>query len=171
MLYMLSTIYEKFLYVKIPSLSKTVRTTSIRNVGSLYQESGATIKIIAEKKTHLSHVKIFCDMTESKFWPEACNFIKKETLPQVFSFEFCEISKNTFPYRTPPVAASELFQYGIMSSFSISFLNNFLYEYYGVPFVTLHLHMKDKLNIFGASISKWSLYFKIELQFSIGAFI
>ena len=28
--------------------------------------------------------------------PEACNFIKKETLAQVFSCEFCEISKNTF---------------------------------------------------------------------------
>ena len=27
---------------------------------------------------------------------EACNFIKKETLAQVFSSEFCEISKNTF---------------------------------------------------------------------------
>ena len=28
--------------------------------------------------------------------PEACNFIKKETLAQAFSCEFCEISKNTF---------------------------------------------------------------------------
>ena len=28
--------------------------------------------------------------------PEACNFIKKETLAQVFSCEFCGISKNTF---------------------------------------------------------------------------
>ena len=28
--------------------------------------------------------------------PEACNFIKKETLAQVFSCEFCEISTNTF---------------------------------------------------------------------------
>ena len=37
----------------------------------------------------------------------ACNFIKKETLPQVFSCEFCEISKNTFSNRTPPVAATE----------------------------------------------------------------
>ena len=27
---------------------------------------------------------------------EDCNFIKKETLAQVFSCEFCEISKNTF---------------------------------------------------------------------------
>ena len=38
--------------------------------------------------------------------PEACNFIKKDTLAQVFSCEFCEISKNTFFYRTPLVAAS-----------------------------------------------------------------
>ena len=28
--------------------------------------------------------------------PEACNFIKNETLTQVFSCEFWEISKNTF---------------------------------------------------------------------------
>ena len=38
----------------------------------------------------------------------ACNFIKKETLAQVFSCEICETSKNTFSYRTPPVAASML---------------------------------------------------------------
>ena len=30
---------------------------------------------------------------------------KKETLAQVFSCKFCKISKNTFSYRTPPVAA------------------------------------------------------------------
>ena len=35
------------------------------------------------------------------FNTEACNFIKKETLVQVFSCEFCEIFKNTFFYRTP----------------------------------------------------------------------
>ena len=39
------------------------------------------------------------------FQPQACNFFKKETLAKLFSFEFCEISKNTFSYRTPPVAA------------------------------------------------------------------
>ena len=38
----------------------------------------------------------------------ACNFIKKETLAQVFSCEFYKISKNTFSYRTPPVAAFTL---------------------------------------------------------------
>ena len=32
----------------------------------------------------------------------------KETLAQVFSFEFREISKNTFSYRITPAAASVL---------------------------------------------------------------
>ena len=32
--------------------------------------------------------------------PQACSFIKKKTLVQVFSWEFCEVSKNTFLYRT-----------------------------------------------------------------------
>ena len=41
-----------------------------------------------------------------KLQTEACNFIQKESLTQVFSRKFCEISKNTFPYRTFPVAAS-----------------------------------------------------------------
>ena len=41
-----------------------------------------------------------------KLQAEACNFIKKETLTQEFSYEFFEISKNTFSYRTPPVAVS-----------------------------------------------------------------
>ena len=35
----------------------------------------------------------------------ACNFIKNKTLAQVFSCEFFDISKNTFFYRTPLVAA------------------------------------------------------------------
>ena len=33
---------------------------------------------------------------------------KSKALAKVFSCEFCEISKNTFSYRTPPVAASEV---------------------------------------------------------------
>ena len=36
----------------------------------------------------------------------ACNFIKKETLAQVFFCEFCKISKSTFLHRTPLMAAS-----------------------------------------------------------------
>ena len=36
----------------------------------------------------------------------ACNFIKKETVAQVFSCKFSGISKNTFSYRTPLVTGS-----------------------------------------------------------------
>ena len=37
---------------------------------------------------------------------EYCDFIKKETLAQVFSCEFREIFKNTFYYRKPLIVAS-----------------------------------------------------------------
>ena len=40
--------------------------------------------------------------------PEAWNFIKNETLPQVFSSEFCEISKNTFFTEHPWTTASDM---------------------------------------------------------------
>ena len=42
------------------------------------------------------------------FFNKVCNFIKKDTLAQVFSREFCKISKNPFFHRTPLVAASML---------------------------------------------------------------
>ena len=46
-------------------------------------------------------------VTESLFSEaEAFNFVKKDTLAQVFCCEFCEVAKNTFSFRTPPVAAS-----------------------------------------------------------------
>ena len=38
---------------------------------------------------------------------QTCNFIKKETLAQVFSCEFWEISKNTFFIEDLREAASE----------------------------------------------------------------
>ena len=38
--------------------------------------------------------------------PEACNFIKNEALAQVFSCEFCEISKNNFFTEHLPTTAS-----------------------------------------------------------------
>ena len=45
-----------------------------------------------------------CDFSLKKKKSKACYFI----LAQAFSCEFCEISKNTFFYRTSPVAASVL---------------------------------------------------------------
>ena len=57
--------------------------------------------------------------------PQACNFIKKDILAQVFSFEFCEVSKNNFSYRMPLVAASEHLLH--RSSFVASYIFLFLY--------------------------------------------
>ena len=42
--------------------------------------------------------------------PQACNFIKIETLARVFSCEFCEISKNTFFLEHIWATASMLFE-------------------------------------------------------------
>ena len=55
---------------------------------------------------------------------EACNFVKKEYLAQVFSCEFCKISKNIFSYRTPSVAASVYPRLCIKSLYLLGF--NFL---------------------------------------------
>ena len=38
---------------------------------------------------------------------QACNFIKKEALAQVFSCKFHEFSKKSFFYRKPTETASE----------------------------------------------------------------
>ena len=43
------------------------------------------------------------------------NFMKKENLAQMVSCEFCGISKKTFYYRTPLVAASDSFRSYILS--------------------------------------------------------
>ena len=51
------------------------------------------------------YIKGFLEILQSS---QACNFIKKEPLTQVFSCEFCKIFKNTFLYRTLLTAASYL---------------------------------------------------------------
>ena len=49
----------------------------------------------------------FAKFTEKQLCQSLLTLLKKK-LAQVFSCEFCEISKNTFSYRTPPVAASSV---------------------------------------------------------------
>ena len=63
---------------------------------------------------HLCHSLFF-----NKVAGSACNFIKKETLAQVFSCEFCEIPKNTFFYRTPLVAAFRAIELNCLTFSSI----------------------------------------------------
>ena len=55
---------------------------------------------------------------------ETWNFVKKETLVQVLSYEFCEISKNICSYRTFSVATSD-WQTTASQSNSMSFLQLF----------------------------------------------
>ena len=78
--------------------------TSFRNshMGLFFQKGG--LKNFA--KLTGKHLSQRCS-------PEACKFFKKETLAQVFSCEFCEILKDTFFYRSPPVAAYFLTSYRI----------------------------------------------------------
>ena len=58
------------------------------------------------------------------------NFIKKETLVQVFSCEFCEIFKNTYFYRRPPVAAS--YMNNLINSKGLNLFKTLLSIYGGV---------------------------------------
>ena len=45
-------------------------------------------------------------LRQSLFFNNACNFIEKEILPQVFSCEFCQISKYNFLVEHLSVTAS-----------------------------------------------------------------
>ena len=66
---------------------------------------------------------LFLNKVERPGGLKAYNFIKKETLAQVFSCEFCEISKNTFLHRTRLVAAS-LHRSFLLDQKVIKFLTN-----------------------------------------------
>ena len=49
--------------------------------------------------------KVFLEILQNS---QENTFFKKETLSQVFSCKFCEISKNTYSYITPQETASEI---------------------------------------------------------------
>ena len=59
---------------------------------------------------------ICCANQLTGFYKRAWSFIKKETLTQMFSCEFCKISKNTYSYRTPLVVASENINFGFLKN-------------------------------------------------------
>ena len=52
-------------------------------------------------KKGVTEKDLFQSLFLNKVAGQAWNFVKKETLAQVFSYEFCEISKNTFLHGTP----------------------------------------------------------------------
>ena len=87
-----------------------------------------------------------------KALPQACYFIKKETLAQVFSCGFCEISKNIFSYRLRPMAASTYHCFYIcfwtLRYTWILFVNHFGSKYWYVKSPRLNL-----LRFFASSFS------------------
>ena len=79
---------------------------------AFFMASEAVVRMCSVKKLFLeisqNSQENTCDRVSCliNLQAKACNFIIKEILAQVLCCEFCEISKNTFFYRTPPVAAS-----------------------------------------------------------------
>ena len=71
-----------------------------------------------------------------KLQPKTWNVTKKETLAQVFSFEFCEIFWNTYFYRTPLVTASVCLANDKNKSFSYRYWASSLRSSLIFPFYT-----------------------------------
>ena len=72
-----------------------------------YWRSGCSVKKMFLKILQNSDENTYARVSFLiKLQAEACNFIKRETLTQVFSCEFCNIFKNTFLERTTLVAVS-----------------------------------------------------------------
>ena len=79
-------------------LVKSYRKKSLKNglITSLY------ILLKWKRKGQKSFAKLQENTCARVLKSQACNFIKKEALAEVFSCEFCEIFKNIFSCRTPP---------------------------------------------------------------------
>ena len=78
---------------------------------SILLHGHTVFNIITEAAVQRCSVKkVFLEISQENTCDRVSFLIKlQETLAQVFSCEFCEISKNTFSYRKPPMAASEGF--------------------------------------------------------------
>ena len=80
-------------YLEIRNFNSMTRW--IKSIYVLYSEAATILYSEAATGGVLSE-KVFLEGLEILQNSQACNFIKKETLAQVFSREFCEISENTF---------------------------------------------------------------------------
>ena len=72
----------------IKNTSKLIENPSLEVQGVFRDLSKAFDKVSGAATRGVLRKKVFLDISQ--------NFIKKETLVQLFSCEFCEISKNTF---------------------------------------------------------------------------
>ena len=87
------------LFIKV--LRKCKHCSSRSTHLEVFCKNGALRNFAKFTRKHLCQSLFFIKLKASD-----CNFIKKETLTQVLSCVFCEISQNTFSYKTPPMAAS-----------------------------------------------------------------
>ena len=88
------------------SLPKYGTMRMLKNCFLLDQFRSSRPEVFCEKGVFRNFAKFTGKHLCQSLFFKAYNFIKKETLAQVFFCEFCRISKNTFFYRTLPVAAS-----------------------------------------------------------------
>ena len=93
-------------FIKIRNLSGKLRSSR----PELFCEKGLLKNFAKFRGKHLCQSLLLNKVV-------ACNFIKKETLAQVFSCGFCEIFRNTFFCRAPPVPASERWVAGLDHGF------------------------------------------------------
>ena len=141
-------------------LELILKEDEIRMCRLLLRETSTTLRF---EKDRSSRPEVFCKkdvvrnfakftgkhLCQSLFFNKVAglslslNFIKKETLAQVFSCEFCEISNNTFSYRTPPVAASEK----ILQDHLKQIKDHDKVMPYQVYLLTLHLRMLSEIYI------------------------
>ena len=78
--------------------------------------------------------------------PRPATLLKKETLAQVLSYGFYEISKNTFFYRTPLVAASKfILDLHQCNNFHISDIHIAKYQILGISRLSIILSLKSLL--------------------------
>ena len=110
-------------------------TSKTNNMTEVFMSEGATRRC-SLKKVFLSISQNSQESTWARvsFLIKACNSIKKETLARVFSCEFCEISKNTFSYGTPPVAASVMFSWWWQNTIIIYYYSSLLLRSFRICF-------------------------------------
>ena len=90
--------------------------TSLRHFWYMAQEirfRSSRPEVFCKKGVHRNFAKFTGKhLCQSLFFNKVAvpaTLLKKNTLEQVFSCEFCEISKNAFCYRTPLVTASSVY--------------------------------------------------------------
>ena len=112
----------------------------------MFYQKGILKKI--QKKTSLFFNKVAGPRPRRCFslnFVKACNSIKKQTLAQLFSSEFCEFFKNTIFDITPLTVAS---QRSYVWSFTEKFVTDVFLNFFRNSYTTEHLCWKsDESNL------------------------